>query len=188
LLLSPIIGKYTDRIDNRYISIVGFLIFAFVSFSTSNYSLDVTSSYVSYTRALSGIGLAFFFVALNNVSLGTIKPIELVAAAGIFNFMRNLGNSIGSSLFIPIWNHAQAYHHEVLASHIHTGNPSFLPMVNAIPGSLQTKLVAINGVISREAATMGVNDVLVIAGLIILALVPFMMLANRAVGQAEGGH
>ena len=188
LLLSPIIGKYTDRIDNRYIAITGFVIFAIISFTTANYSLDVTSSYVSYTRAVSGIGLAFFFVALNNVSLGSIKPIELVAAAGIFNFMRNLGNSIGSSMFVPLWNHTQAYHHEVLASHIHTGNPNFLPLVNAIPGPLQTKLVAINGVITREAATMGVNDVLIIAGLIILALVPFMMLANRAVGAAEGGH
>jgi DHA2 family multidrug resistance protein len=188
LLLSPIIGKYTDRIDNRYIAITGFIIFAIISFTTANYSLDVTSSYVSYTRAVSGIGLAFFFVALNNVSLGSIKPIELVAAAGIFNFMRNLGNNIGSSMFVPLWNHTQAYHHEVLASHIHTGNPNFLPLVNAIPGPLQTKLVAINGVITREAATMGVNDVLIIAGLIILALVPFMMLANRAVGAAEGGH
>ena len=188
LLLSPIIGKYTDRIDNRYIAITGFIIFAIVSFATANYSLDVTSSYVSYTRAVSGIGLAFFFVALNNISLGTIKPMELVAAAGIFNFMRNLGNSIGSSLFIPLWNHAQAYHHEVLASHIHTGNPNFFPLISTIPGTLQTKLVIINGLITKEAATMGVNDVLLISGLLILALVPFMMLGNKTIGTSQGGH
>ncbi|MCS5421071.1 MULTISPECIES: DHA2 family efflux MFS transporter permease subunit [Psychrilyobacter] len=188
LFLSPIIGKYTDRIDNRHIAITGFIIFAIVSFFTANYSLDVTSGYVSYTRALSGIGLAFFFVALNNVSLGSINPVQIVAAAGIFNFMRNLGNSIGSSLFIPLWNHSQAYHHEVLASHIHTGNPSFLPLINSVPGSIQAKLVVINGLITKEAATMGVNDVLLVAGLIILALVPFMLLANRAVGSAQGGH
>lgn len=188
LLLSPIIGKYTDRIDNRYIAIIGFIIFSIVSVFTSNYNLEVTSSYVSYTRALSGIGLAFFYVALNNVSLGSVKPIEIVAAAGIFNFMRNLGNSIGSSLFIPLWNQSQAYHHEVLASHIHAGNPSFLPLINSTSGTLQTKLVIINGLITKEAATMGVNDVLLISGLIILALVPFMLLANKTTGSVQGGH
>jgi len=188
LFLSPFIGKYTDKIDNRYITITGFIIFALVSFSTANYSLNVTSNYVSYTRALSGIGLAFFFVALNNVSLGSIKPTEIVAAAGIFNFMRNLGNSIGGSLFIPLWNHSQAYHHEVLASHIHTGNPNFLPIINSIPGSLQAKLVIINGLITKEAATMGVNDVLLISGFIILSLVPFVLLANKTTATAQGGH
>jgi len=188
LFLSPFIGKYTDKIDNRYITITGFIIFALVSFSTANYSLNVTSSYVSYTRALSGIGLAFFFVALNNVSLGSIKPTEIVAAAGIFNFMRNLGNSIGGSLFIPLWNHSRAYHHEVLASHIHSGNPNFLPIINSIPGSLQAKLVVINGLITKEAATMGVNDVLLISGFIILSLVPFVLLANKTTATAQGGH
>ena len=188
LFLSPFIGKYTDKIDNRYITITGFIIFALVSFSTANYSLNVTSSYVSYTRALSGIGLAFFFVALNNVSLGSIKPTEIVAAAGIFNFMRNLGNSIGGSLFIPLWNHSRAYHHEVLASHIHSGNPNFLPIINSIPGSLQAKLVVINGLITKEAATMGVNDVLLISGFIILSLVPFVLLANKTTATAQDGH
>lgn len=188
LFLSPFIGKYTDKIDNRYITITGFIIFALVSFFTANYSLNVTSSYVSYTRALSGIGLAFFFVALNNVSLGSIKPTEIVAAAGIFNFMRNLGNSIGGSLFIPLWNHSRAYHHEVLASHIHSGNPNFLPIINSIPGSLQAKLVVINGLITKEAATMGVNDVLLISGFIILSLVPFVLLANKTTATAQGGH
>ncbi|MCK5780632.1 MAG: DHA2 family efflux MFS transporter permease subunit [Psychrilyobacter sp.] len=188
LLLSPIIGKYTDTVDNRYLAIAGFLLFGLISFGTANYSLDVTSSYVSMTRALSGIGLAFFFVALNNVSLGSISPVNLVAAAGIYNFMRNLGNSIGSSLFIPLWNRTQAFHHEVLASHIHTGNPEYLKMVQSLPGTLQQKLVALNGIISAEAATMGVNDVILIAGIIVLSLIPFMFLANRAVGAAEGGH
>ncbi len=188
LFLSPFIGKYTDKIDNRYITITGFIIFALVSFSTANYSLNVTSSYVSYTRALSGIGLAFFFVALNNVSLGSIKPTEIVAAAGIFNFMRNLGNSIGGSLFIPLWNHSRAYHHEVLASHIHSGNPNFLPIINSIPGSLQAKLVVINGLITKEAATMGVNDVLLISGFIILSLVPFVLLANKTTATVQDGH
>ena len=188
LFLSPFIGKYTDKIDNRYITITGFIIFALVSFSTANYSLNVTSNYVSYTRALSGIGLAFFFVALNNVSLGSIKPSEIVAAAGIFNFMSNLGNSIGGSLFIPLWNHSRAYHHEVLASHIHSGNPNFLPIINSIPGSLQAKLVVINGLITKEAATMGVNDVLLISGFIILSLVPFVLLANKTTATAQGGH
>ncbi|OQY41264.1 MAG: MFS transporter [Fusobacteriia bacterium 4572_74] len=188
LFLSPIIGKYTDKIDNRYIAITGFIIFALVSFFTANYSLDVTSSYVSYTRALSGIGLAFFFVALNNVSLGSVKPVEIVAAAGIYNFMRNLGNSIGSSLFTPLWNHYRAYHHEVLASHIHTGNPNFLPLINSVPGSIQAKLVVINGLITKEAATMGVNDVLLISGFIILALVPFILLADKVIDSTQGGH
>ena len=188
LILSPIIGKYTDIIDNRYIAITGFILFAIISFSTANYSLDVNSGYVGYTRALSGIGIAFFFLALNNISLGTVKPSEVVAAAGIYNFMRNLGNTIGSSLFVPLWNHTRAYHHEVLVSHIHNGNPNFLPLVNSVPGQLQAKLAALNGMITQEAATMGVNDVLVISGLIILGLVPFIFLGDKIIGQAQGGH
>jgi len=42
--------------------------------------------------------------------------------------------------------------------------------------------------IKEEFATVGVNDVLLIAGFITLALVPFVLLANKTTSSARGGY
>nr|WP_307776153.1 DHA2 family efflux MFS transporter permease subunit [uncultured Cetobacterium sp.] len=174
MLVAPVIGKKIDKQDARKVGAVGFLLLAAASFYTANYSPEVTPGYISYTRFLNGFGVGIFFLSLNTLTLSNISDENLASASGIYNFMRNMGSSIGTSLVIPAWNHSMALHHEIISSSISSGNPN-------IPATLlksQGFLEMINMEITKQSAIMGINDILVGSGYIALSLIPFLFLAK----------
>ncbi len=178
LILSPVAGKLLEKVHAKYISITGFLLFGILSIYCGNLYLDVPLYIISKVRILQGIGLAFFFVGINTLTIGSFEGRELIAASGIFNFIRNMGGSFGASLVMPLWDHSMAYHHEVLASNIQGGNPNFIAAASAGGEVISKKLFMLNVYITKLSAVMGVNDVLVISGLIALTLIPLMSFAK----------
>ena len=93
--------------------------------------------------------------------------------------MRNIGNSFGTSLSVNFWNHRMAVHHQDLAAAANTGNPNFIFFIHQTAGSFQEKLVIINEMITEQAALMGVNDIIIGSGIMILFLIPLVMLAKK---------
>lgn len=181
LFLAPILGNMLSKYDARKFAVVGFTIFGIVSFLVGHYTPDVTSGYVSFSRFLTGFGLGFFFIPLNAITLSEIAPEELAGASGLYNFMRNIGNSFGTSLATNFWNNKMAIHHEELVSSVHTGNPGFISYISQIPGELHDKLASINDIITLQSAIMGVNDLILVSGVMMLMLIPFIFLARKTV-------
>lgn len=168
MIISPIIGKKIDRLDARKVAALGFFMLAIASFYTAHYPAQITPGYVRWTRFLNGFGVGAFFISLNTLTLSNIDPENMASASGIYNFMRNMGSSMGTSLVVPTWNHTMAFHHEIMAS---TANLS----QNVNPA----QLAMINMEITQQSATMGINDILFISGIIALLLVPFAFLGKN---------
>lgn len=176
LVLSPVAGKALEKVHAKYISILGFILFGGLSIYCANLYLDIPIYIIAKTRILQGIGLAFFFVSINVMALAPFEGKEFVAASGIFNFVRNMGGSFGTALVMPLWNHSMAYHHEVLAANVSIGNPNFSVVAGLKGLNMTEKLFLINGQIEKLSAVMGVNDVLIVSGMIAFALIPLMFL------------
>ncbi len=180
LVLSPIAGKMIDKVHAKYVTIFGLVLFGVFSlYSGTLLYLDVPKQTIAEIRILHGVGLAFFFVSINAMTLDPFDGKKLIAASGVFNFIRNMGGSVGTSLVMPIWDHSMAYHNEVLASNVQMGNPNFSRLINASEGMLHKKLAMLNANVGQLSAVMGVNDVLIVGGLISLALVPLMFLVKK---------
>ncbi|WP_297487314.1 DHA2 family efflux MFS transporter permease subunit [uncultured Cetobacterium sp.] len=174
MIVAPILGKKIDHLDARKVAALGFLALALATFVTSNYSPQITPEYIGFTRFLNGFGVGIFFISLNTLTLSTISDENLASASGIYNFMRNIGSSLGTSLVIPAWNHFKAFHHEIMSTAINTSNPNLNP---ALAHSSQY-LAMINMEITKQSAIMGINDILIGSGLIALVLIPFLFLAK----------
>lgn len=114
----------------------------------------------------------------------------MASASGISSFMRNMGNSFGTSLVVSYWEHRMAVHHEYLADSINTSNPNYIDYVNKFPLNESTaQLSYLNQIINGQAAVMGINDIMLLSGIIMLLLIPFVMLAKRPTHSVEGaGH
>lgn len=179
MFIAPILGTQLNRFDARKVVVFGFISFTISSFATGNYTPDVTAGYIAFSRFLSGIGLGFFFLPLNTITLSEISDREMAGASGLYNFMRNIGNSFGTSLSVNFWNHRMAIHHQDMVAAVNTGNPNFISYLHNTAGTFQDKLVVINNIITEQAAIMGVNDIIIGSGVLILLLIPLVMLARK---------
>ena len=188
LFIAPVLGSQLHKMDARKVIVFGFTSFSIITISMARFTPDVTSGFISMSRFLSGVGLGFFFVPLNTITLSDIRTEELAAASGLYNFMRNIGTSFGTSLSVNYWSNRMAVHREVMVSGVNASNPSFTSYINQASGSVQAKVAGLNMIIDKQASIMGVNDIMRISGILILFLIPFIFLAKRPNKVVSSGH
>lgn len=187
VILAPIIGGMLHKVDARKVVAFGFLTFFLVSWFAAQMTPEVTSAYIAVSRLMTGIGLACFFIPLNNIMFADVPNDEIPSASGISNFMRNIGNSIGTSLVVAYWDHVQAAHHEQMISAINEGNANYLSYLDKMGGTITSNLASLNQIINSQSALMGINDIMLGSGIIMLCLIPVVFIAHSSNKVIEGG-
>ena len=94
---SLLVGAAVSKFDPRWITAAGFLVLGASGLWLANLTLDISPTTLFWPILVSGIGLAMIFVPLSKVALGTVGKKGTGNASGIFNFLRNVGGSIGIS-------------------------------------------------------------------------------------------
>jgi DHA2 family multidrug resistance protein len=189
VLLAPVIGANMHKFDSRKLVAFGFICFFLASYWGCNLTPDVTKGHIALTRLFVGLGLAFFFIPLNNILLANIPDKEIAAASGISNFTRNIGNSFGTSLVVNYFNNIQAGYHEQLVSSVHTGNNAYSEYINGLGGATEANLSYLNFIINGQSALLGINNIILLSGIIMLLLIPILFIAKKSNKVVEGaGH
>lgn len=179
LMVTPFLGVYLPKLDSRKVIAIGFFTFSLVSILGANYNPETTKSYISINRFFSGFGLGLFFMPLSLLSLSEISDSDIAAASGLFNFIKNLGSSVATSLSVNYWNNRQAINHQSIIENVNTGNTNFIQWMSMIPGTVDEKLQTLDRIISNQSAIMGINDMMVLSGIGILFLIPIVFLAKK---------
>jgi MFS transporter, DHA2 family, multidrug resistance protein len=123
LLEMPVTGQLTSKIQARYLIAFGWLSLAIAMYySTKRLDLDISFSTATWLRVEQVIGLGFLFVPINLVSYIGIAPEKNNAVAGIINFMRNIGSSVGTSMVTTMIARRSQFHQEILGDHVRDGN------------------------------------------------------------------
>jgi DHA2 family multidrug resistance protein len=189
VLLAPIIGANMHKFDSRKLVAFGFIAFFLASYFGSNLTPDITQGGIALNRLSIGIGLAFFFIPLNNILLANIPDNEIAAASGISNFMRNMGNSFGTSLVVSHFNTLQASYHEQLVATVQPGNHAYNEIIGQLGGATEANMFYLNYIIDGQAALLGINSIIFLSGLIMLSLIPVLFIAKKPDKVVEGaGH
>jgi DHA2 family multidrug resistance protein len=122
LVVLPMVGKLTTRFQARHIIAFGWIGLA-VSMYISSKQVDLLMSFRSATllRVWQYIPVAFLFVPLTLAGYIGLPAEKTSAAAGLMNFMRNMGQSIGTSAVTTLIARRSQYHQSVLAEHTSSG-------------------------------------------------------------------
>src|SRR6267154_1720138 len=122
LVVLPMVGKLTTRFQARYLIAFGWITLA-VSMYVSCKQIDLLMSFRSATllRVWQYIPVAFLFVPLTLAGYVGLAPEKTNAAAGLMNFMRNIGQSVGTSVVTTLIARRSQYHQSVLAEHTASG-------------------------------------------------------------------
>jgi len=91
------VGIVVSRVDSRKLIALGFVIFGFTSWWTSNMTLEIGPFNLLWPTLISGSALGLIFVPLSGTALGMLPQEKLGNGSAMFNLIRNVGGSIGIS-------------------------------------------------------------------------------------------
>jgi MFS transporter, DHA2 family, multidrug resistance protein len=135
LIAMPLAGRLVGRYQGRYLVAGGFLSFGAAAIVLSRLSLDLSPWMLFWPLFLSGVSIAFMFVPLNTLALGSLKPDQIGNASGIFNLMRNVGGSVGISLVTTFIARSAQGHQTVLAGHLTPYDPLYQARIQSMTGA-----------------------------------------------------
>ena len=95
-----------------------------------------------------GVRLGFLFVPINLVSYVGMPAEKSNSVAGLVNFMRNIGSSIGTSMVTTLIARRAQIHQVYLAAHVTAGRPALRGQLSG----LAARLVASGMNAARAAA------------------------------------
>ncbi len=192
-LISPIVGRNVQKLELRWLVSFAFLVFAFTAHWFSTFNADASFAQLIMPRLVQGIGIACFFVPLQQIILSGLKPGEVASASGLSNFFRTIAGSISTALTVTLWQHRADYHHAVLAEHVAEGNAgatAYIDQLHAMGMQGATAFAQIEGVVRRQAFTMAVNDIFWMFSMMFLAIIFIVWLSRPPFGTvgADGAH
>ena len=129
---SIVVGAILAKSDARKLVALGFLILGGSSIVLARMTLDISFWSLFWPITLSGLGLALVFVPLSQVALGTLSKSEVGNASGIFNFLRNIGGSIGISAVNTIAQRHLQTHRNDLVHNFTNANPLLIRQLSIL--------------------------------------------------------
>jgi DHA2 family multidrug resistance protein len=192
LLEMPIVGQLTRHVQVRYIIAAGWLALTVgMSYSALHLSLYISFAVATWMRVVQVIGVGLLFVPITLAAYIGLPPEKSNSVAGMINFMRNIGSSIGTSLVTTLLARRAQFHQVHLVSRIATDTPLFEQQVKALGdhlasaglGAYQGHLQAFGRVyrtVQRQAVTLAYVDtfwVLVGVGAVMFCL-SFLLKGN----------
>ncbi len=126
LILMPLVGTLASKFQARYLIAFGWLTLAMgMYYSTQHLDLDISFRSASMLRIIQVFGLGFLFVPINMASYVGMPAEKSSSVAGLVNFMRNIGSSIGTSMVTTLLARRAQVHQVYLAANTTLGKPSF---------------------------------------------------------------
>ena len=126
LIEMPLIGQLTTKVQARRLIGFGWLALSIAMYySTKRIDLQISFSAATWLRIAQVIGLGFLFVPITLVAYIGITPEKNNAVAGIINFMRNMGSSVGTSMVTTLIARRSQFHQLRLVEKARIDNPNF---------------------------------------------------------------
>jgi len=146
--LMPITGFLSSRVQSRYLVAFGWLTLAVgMYYSTQQLDLQISFRSASVLRLVQVFGLGFLFVPINLTSYVGMPIEKSSSVAGLVNFMRNIGSSVGTSMVTTLIARRSQFHQAYLVAHVSAGRPA----VAAAAAGLAARLAA-SGLDAERAA------------------------------------
>jgi DHA2 family multidrug resistance protein len=198
LVTAPIAGALESRCDPRWLSAVGFGLFALGLGCSAFQSRVADFDEMFWPQVVRGIAIMFCLLPPTRLALGALTATQVPDASGLFNLMRNLGGAIGIALIDTILygrtaGHAEALRDRLLAGDITAAQAIGLDVqlfTHRPPGLSDATVEAyVRPMVEKAAFALSTNEawaLLACVALLGLALIPFSGRTSPAGGTPAG--
>jgi DHA2 family multidrug resistance protein len=202
LIELPLVGQLTSRIQARYLMAFGWAaLTAAMFFSTRRIDLEISFGSATWLRIAQYVPMGFIFIPATLVAYLGLPQEKSNAVAGLINFVRNMGSSVGTSAVTTILARRAQVHQVMLASHTSLSNPAFRDSVQTLASRLNhggtgsAQLQAYSSIyrsMQNQASTLSYIDTFWILGIAtaIMFLLSFLLKKNnpRRAGSPALAH
>lgn len=188
IFMSPVVGRFADKMDLRLLVTFGMLLFSALSFLMSDANTQISFRQLFLVRLPWGIGMPFFFIPLITLSLRGLASNMLAAASGLFNFMRLIALSIGTSLSVALWDAREALHDHEITSTVTPSNPvarQWLHHATRLGLSAAQALYKLGRIIENQAFVQSLNEIYWLVGWMFILLSALVWWSRPALGNAQ---
>ena len=182
ILLAPIIGKFGNKIDMRILITISFMVYALTFYWRAvTFAPEMTFMDVALPQFVQGLAVACFFMPLTTITLSGLPPEKMASASSLFNFLRTLAGSIGTSLTTFIWYNREAVHHTQLTEVINPYNPisqQFFQTMGSFGLSEEQTASYIARQITAQGFIIGANEIFLVSAITFISLVVLIWFAK----------
>ena len=182
ILLAPIIGKFGNKIDMRILITISFMVYALTFYWRAvTFEPEMTFMDVALPQFVQGLAVACFFMPLTTITLSGLPPEKMASASSLFNFLRTLAGSIGTSLTTFIWYNREAVHHTQLTEVINPYNPisqQFFLTMGSFGLSEEQTASYIARQITAQGFIIGANEIFLVSAITFISLVVLIWFAK----------
>ena len=182
ILLAPIIGKFGNKIDMRILITISFMVYALTFYWRAvTFEPEMTFMDVALPQFVQGLAVACFFMPLTTITLSGLPPEKMASASSLFNFLRTLAGSIGTSLTTFMWYNREAVHHTQLTEVINPYNPisqQFFQTMGSFGLSEEQTASYLARQITAQGFIIGANEIFLVSAITFISLVVVIWFAK----------
>jgi DHA2 family multidrug resistance protein len=194
LIELPLVGQLTGRIQARYLMAFGWAMLTIAMFvSTRRIDLEISFASATWLRIAQYVPIGFIFIPATMVAYLGLPQEKSNAVAGLINFVRNIGSSVGTSAVTTILARRAQVHQVMLASHTSFGDSSFRDSTTALADRLgqsgvgrpdMQALTRMYNTVGNQASTLSYIDTFWMLGIAagIMFLLTFLLRKNNPRG------
>jgi DHA2 family multidrug resistance protein len=201
LLVMPFAAALSSKVDNRILCSFGLLMFG--GSCLMNAFMDASTGYdqLMLTQIVRAIGQPFVMLTLSNFAMQGLPPRDMPSASSLFNMTRNLGGSIGIALLATALTKREHFHSARLGEAVSSyALPTQQRLEQLTQGFMaggmdpataaNQALAVVDRILRRESYVMAYNDAFWIIGLLLIACIGAIWLADKvkSPGGASGAH
>jgi DHA2 family multidrug resistance protein len=196
LVLTPLVGRASGKIDPRLFATVSLVIFALVAAMRGGFTSQIDLETLIIPTLIQGAAVSCFFIPLISLALSGLPQDQIASASGLNNFMRITAGAFATSIATTLWESRASLHHAQLAEHVARTNPAVtdaLGKLGAAGLSPEQSFGFLNQLVNQQAFTMAAVDLFNASAVLLVLLIPLVWLTRPAKsgagsGAASGAH
>jgi MFS transporter, DHA2 family, multidrug resistance protein len=195
LIMMPIVGYLTSKIDVRKLLAVGFTVAGFTLIWLGSLNLNAGYWDIFWPQALQGTGMALTFVPLTTATMQSIAPQRMGNATSLFNLMRNIGGSVGIAVTGTMLVRQRQAVGTVLGERLTIYDPGTQTLLAQLKAGFMARgadavtatersYAALHGMLLQQASMVSFVWLFRLLGGIFLMLLPLILIMRRPKGRA----
>ncbi|MGA2915213.1 MAG: DHA2 family efflux MFS transporter permease subunit [Sedimentisphaerales bacterium] len=188
LIMMPIVGKLTTKINPKFILFAGLVIVGYSMVMMLRFNLFIDFQMAAMPRIVMGIGMGMVFVPLMSMAFATIPKEEMGNATSIFSLLRNIAGSFGIAIMTTILAQRAQFHQFRYSEGVNPFDLRYQMALRNATALVQAKTgvaneMAANGFIYQkllqEANLFSFVDAYYISTVIMVCILPLVFLLKR---------
>jgi DHA2 family multidrug resistance protein len=178
LILMPFTPLMMRFLDIRVAVAFGLAVMALSCWLEVRLTSDSDGSAFTESQLLRGVGTVFVMLFLNQAAIRSVPPRLAGDAAGLFNAARNIGGSVGLATLATIQDERSYFHARRIEETLEANTlvvQAYVSRVSQTLGTHEQALLALDGIIQREALVMTYNDIFWLMTIGIMIVTPLVL-------------